>query len=433
MTRAKVSGRMTLGIACLATLLVRGGAGAAPGSLDTSFGSGGKVTTSIGAGDYGHAVAIDGSGRIVVAGSSDSGGFNPDFAVVRYTASGSLDTTFGGGGKVTTPIGASEDNGYDIALDGRGRIVVAGDSWNGTDHDVAVVRYMASGSLDTTFGSGGKVITPIGAGDDIGVAVALDGRGRIVVAGAAYTGTNLDFAVVRYTARGRLDKTFGSGGKVTTPIGASDDFGHAVAIDGSGRIVVAGFSWNGTNNDVAVVRYTTSGSLDTTFGSGGKVTTPIGAGDDFGDAVAIDGSGRIVVAGDSWTGTDSDIAVVRYTASGSLDTAFGSGGKVITPIGAGGDYGNAVAIDGGGRIVVVGASDTGTYDDFAVVRYTASGSLDTTFGSGGKVTTSIGAGGDYGDAVAIDGGGRIVVAGYSYTGAKIDFAVVRYQGGSGCQ
>src|SRR2546427_290790 len=124
------------------------------------------------------------------------------------------------------------------------------------------------------------------------------------------------------------DTTFGSGGKVTTAIGAGDEFGCAVAIDSSGRIVVAGASYNGTNHDDAAVRYTTSGSLDTTFGSGGKVTTAIGGGDEWGSAVAIDGSGRIVVAGTSDNGTgNDDFAVVRYTTSGSLDTTFGSGGN----------------------------------------------------------------------------------------------------------
>src|SRR5437879_772843 len=132
----------------------------------------------------------------------------------------------------------------------------------------------APGSLDTSFGLTGRVVTPIGVSGDLG-AVALDSSGRIVVAGSTYNGTNYDVAVVRYTTSGSLDTTFGGGGKVTTPMGTSNDEGQAVAIDSSGRIVVAGYSFNGTNKDVAVVRYTASGGLDTTFGSGGKVTTPI--------------------------------------------------------------------------------------------------------------------------------------------------------------
>src|SRR5439155_1042843 len=149
-----------------------------------------------------------------------------------------------------------------------------------------------------------------------------------------------DFAVVRYTAGGSLDSTFGSGGKVTTPIGDYDDEAHAVAIDGSGRIVVAGSTFNFDGNaDFAVVRYNTDGSLDTSFGSGGKVTTPIGARDDEAHAVAIDGSGRIVVAGSTFSGSGFfDFAVVGYTASGSLDLTFGSGGKVTTAIGPSDDY-----------------------------------------------------------------------------------------------
>src|SRR5439155_1418260 len=176
----------------------------------------------------------------------------------------------------------------------------------------------APGSLDTTFGS--PVVTPIGASNDVGTAVAIDGSGSIVVAGYSYNGSNNDVAVVRYTAAGALDTTFNGTGKVTTAIGASDDVGTAVAIDGSGRIVVAGYSYNGSNYDIAVVRYTAAGALDTTFNGTGKVTTAIGAGDDVGRAVAIDGSGRIVVAGSSYNGSNYDIAVVRYTAAGALDT-----------------------------------------------------------------------------------------------------------------
>src|SRR5207249_3534936 len=126
--------------------------------------------------------------------------------------------------------------------------------------------------------------------------------------------------------------------RVTTPIGAGTDVGNAVAIDGSGRIVVAGESYNGTDYDFAVVRYTASGSLDTTFGSGGKETTPIGPSDDFGQAVAIDGSGGIVIAGTAATSGGGDaFAMVRYNPNGSVDIGFGNSGRVLTPIGSSAD------------------------------------------------------------------------------------------------
>src|SRR5262245_5160909 len=154
----------------------------------------------------------------------------------------------------------------------------------------------AAGDLDTTFGS--PVVTPIGTAWDYGLAVKIDGSGRIVVAGNSQNPT-FDFAVARYNANGTLDPTFNGTGKVVTPIGAGTDGGDAVAIDGSGRIVVAGSSVNGINRDFAVARYDANGTLDPTFNGTGKVTTDVGGARDDGNAVAIDSSGRIVVAGSS--------------------------------------------------------------------------------------------------------------------------------------
>ncbi len=407
---------------------------AAAGDLDTSFGTGGKVTTAIGTGgDYGRAVAIDGNGKIVVAGTSNNGRDNY-FAVVRYLSDGSLDLSFGTGGKVTTAIGSRDDRSYAVAIDGSGKIVVAGSSYyNGYNgDDIAVVRYLSDGSLDLSFGTGGKVTTAIGSGDDYGYAVAIDDSGKIVVAGYSVSGsrTNTDVAVVRYLSDGSLDTSFDSDGKVTTNFGSFDirsfDRGYAVAIDDSGKIVVAGSSNNGSGKDFAVVRYLSDGSLDLSFDSDGKVTTAIGSGTstDQGYAVAIDDSGKIVVAGYSY-GSNNDFAVVRYLSDGSLDLSFDSDGKVTTAIGSGTstDQGYAVAIDDSGKIVVAGYS-YGSNNDFAVVRYLSDGSLDLSFDSDGKVTTAIGSNYDYGNAVAIDDSGKIVVAGES--GSNYDFAVVRY-------
>ena len=136
--------------------------------------------------------------------------------------------------------------------------------------------------MDTTFGTGGKVTTDIGTSGDNGRAVVVDSADRIVVAGSSSNGSNKDFAVVRYTSSGVLDTTFGTGGKVTTAIGASSDVGFAVVVDAADRIVVSGYSDNGSDEDFAVVRYTSGGVLDTTFGTDGKVTTDIGTGNDGG-------------------------------------------------------------------------------------------------------------------------------------------------------
>jgi uncharacterized delta-60 repeat protein len=182
-----------------------------------------------------------------------------------------------------------------------------------------------------------------------------------------------------FGAPGDLDPTFGNGGKVTTAIGSGNDRGSSVALQSDGKIVVAGYSDNGSNYDFALMRYTVAGALDAGFGDGGKVTTSISSSYDFGHSVAVQSDGKIVVAG--YSGgiypANADFALARYTAAGALDTSFGSGGKVITPIGSAYDEGRSVAVQSDGKIVVAGLSiayrpltqPPVPYSLFAVVRY----------------------------------------------------------------
>lgn len=410
----------------LAWSLVAQSALAAPGDLDLTFDTDGKVTTSIGSGfDTGNSMALQSDGKVIVAGYFFNGS-NFDVSLVRYNADGTLDDTFGGDGRVTTPIGSLADYGSSVAVQSDGKIVVAGHYSNGSNEDFAALRYNEDGTLDGGFGTGGKVTTPIGSGHDYGASVAVQSDGKIVVAGYFSNGGNEDFAVVRYTASGGLDGGFGTGGKVTTPIGG-DDTGHSVVVQSDGKIVVAGTSHSGSNRDFAVVRYNEDGTLDSGFGTGGKVTTPIGSGDDGARSMVVLSDGRIVVAGASNNGSNDDFAVVRYTASGLPDPSFGTGGMVTTPIGSGDDRSASVAVQSDGKIVVAGGSS----GDFAVVRYTFSGALDGGFGTGGTVTTPIGNGEDGAEAVAVQSDGKIIAAGASHNGSDFDLALVRYEGGEG--
>jgi uncharacterized delta-60 repeat protein len=190
--------------------------------------------------------------------------------------------------------------------------VVAGYSWNGSNDDVALVRYNADGSLDTGFDGDGKVTTAIGTGYDEGYSVIQQADGKLVVAGTSYNGSNNDFALVRYNADGALDTGFDGDGKVTTAIGGGDDVGYSVIQQADGKLVVAGYSHNGSDSDVALVRYNADGSLDTGFDGDGKVTTAIGAGDDYGRSVIQQADGKLVVAGHSSNGNNYDVALVRY-------------------------------------------------------------------------------------------------------------------------
>ena len=375
----------------------------AGGFLDPTFGTGGIVTTDLVGGAS--AVAVQSDGKIVVAGSNSN-----DFAVVRYNADGSLDTGFDTDGTVTTDIdNSSRDSGHSIALQSDGKIVMAGLS----DSIITTVRYNADGSLDTAFDTDGIVTSTAYGGFDSRVAAVVQSDGKIVVAG---TGSS-DFAVLRYNADGSLDTAFDTDGTVTTDIStSSDDGASAAALQSDGKIVVAGSS----DRDFAVVRYDTGGSLDTGFDTDGKTTTNISTnGLDVGWSAARQSDGKIVVAG--WSHTD--LAVVRYNSNGSLDTAFDTDGIVTTDLEGFrprlGDIPVAVALQANGKIVV--ATDHG--GDLTVVRYDTGGSLDASFDTDGIVTTDIDNGSsDSGHSIALQSDGKIVVG----ASAGPDFAVVRY-------
>ena len=330
-------------------------------------------------------------------------------------APGDLDSSFGTAGTVITPIGAGDDRAHAVAIDGSGRIIVAGAAANGSDDDFTLARYDTTGTLDPGFGTGGIVTTPIGPADDVAHAVTVDGGGGILVAGTSANGLGqMLFTLARYDATGVLDPLFGTGGVVTTAFGPGDAEARAIAIDGSGRIVLAGTATAGGDADYALARYDASGIPDAGFGSGGTVTTGFGASsDDHAHALAIDGSGRLVVAGSSGTGmpVDPDFSLARYDDTGALDGAFGSGGTVTVAVGADGDVLHAVAIDGSDRIVAAGWShDAVTLDDVVVARLDATGVLDPAFGAGG-VATSAQPGDDTGATLVLEPSGRIVVAG----------------------
>ncbi len=398
-------------------MMLWGGAG----DLDSTFGGDGKVTTAVGSSsDYAESVAIQSDGKIVVAGISDIGS-KYNFAVVRYDTSGNLDSSFDGDGKVTTAIGGGTDEAQSVAIQSDGKIVVAGISWNGSNHyDFAVVRYDTSGNLDSTFGNDGKVTTAIGSDADYAQSVAIQSDGKIVVVGSSYNGSSYDFAVVRYDTSGNLDSTFGGDGKVITDLwGERNDYAYSVAIQSDGKIVAVGV----TGGDFALVRYNTDGTLDTSFNFLGRVIIDLGSSHDYAQSVAIQSDGKIVAAGYSWNGSSEDFALVRCSTDGSLDNTFDGDGKVMTDIGSNGDRAQSVAIQSDGKIVAAGISDIGGYNyDFAVVRYDTDGSLD------GIVTTDVGSGSDLARSVAIQSDGKIIVAGKSLNGSNNDFAVVRYIG-----
>ena len=402
---------------------------ARPGDLDLSFGIGGHQMTLIGMESSGNAVVIQPDGKIIVAGGSRNAPFDQhsgDFALARYKIDGSIDISFGNGGTVVTAIG----NGYDVAnavaVQADGKILVAGTAEGMYDWDFALVRYNTDGSLDSSFGNAGKVVTPVGYNYDIASAIAVQPDGKIVVAG--YIGIGWDYdtnsALLRYNANGSLDTSFGNGGKVVDLSNINDDAAYAVVIQPDGKIVTAG----NLLADFLLTRYNSNGSPDLSFGTIGRAVTDMG-GVDEGYGIALQPDGNILTVGNSYTGVYpgfiNRIAITRHNGHGTLDPTFGSGGKVQTVFDGSSDTPGAVVVQTNGKIIVGGYDGTDNYV-LALNRYNKNGTLDASFGSGGSVRTTLSGNDAAVKALAIQADGKIVAAGLGYKGDAGGFVVARF-------
>jgi len=407
-----------------------------PGSLDTSFG-GGKVVVPVGAGDdYAYALAVDASGRLLVAGRVAEG--LGDFALLRLSRDGTVDTTFGTGGKVTTDFAGGADTAYAVAVQPDGKIVLAGTATvAGSGQDFAVARYLDSGAPDLAFGGGtGKVTTAFGADSDAAYALLLQPDGKIVLGGDSNQGsstTGVDFALARYGADGTLDATFGSGGKVVTsvaPNGARDSI-YALALQtvaGVPLLVAAG-----GEGDFQLARYTLAGALNPTFGAAGngKIAGLLGSSIGAARAVQVAADGKLLVAGHD----NHDFALARLDAAGVPDPTFGTGGRTITPVSATNwDEVQAMALAADGKIVLAGWAYEGgsSSANFVLARYGTDGLPDAAFGTAGFVTTAVAGGtrSDQANAVVLQADERIpsvraVAAGLA-SASNNDFAVTRF-------
>jgi len=420
-------------------LLLRWHAAAAPGDLDSTFGMAGVVSADFANGyDEGRCVVVQGDGKILVAGSSNQNmGTFDDFAVARFNADGTPDASFGAGGKVVTDGAVNQDIAYGMALQTDGKIVVVGGSAAGSYYDFGIFRYNSDGTLDTTFGTGGKVLTDFGGYSDYARGVVVQSDGKIVVAGYSEDAAEFrSFALARYNVNGTLDTAFGTGGKATTAFSDTAK-GLGVVLQSDGKIVLAGQTGGGPPSynpaDFALARYNNNGTPDTSFGTGGKAVTDFG-GDDSGSSVALQSDGKIVVAGHSYIsgpGAVRKFALARYQTDGTLDSSFGTGGSVLSAIGSDARAAS-VAIQPDGKIVAGGAAypappGGGTYD-FALYRYYADGSPDVTFGAGGKVTTDFSGSHEEAGGLALQPDGKILLTGYWPGYGGRDFLLIRYHG-----
>jgi len=400
---------------CLA-LMIYTVALAASGDLDTTFSGDGKIIQSFGGTEHGGTdIAVQANGKVVAVGDKVTA-VGRDFAIARYNPNGSLDATFSGDGRQVVNIGVM-DQAMGVAIQTDGKIVVAGQTCNSNYSlcDVALARLNTNGTLDTSFSLDGKVITNFGSGDNGGADLSMQGN-KILVVGYSHDGTSYNATVYRYLSNGSLDTTFSGDGILPINFGAVDFF-TGVAVY-SGKIYVAGYSATSDFNasDIIAARLNSNGTLDSTFSGDGKVKTNLGT-LDYGFDLAISG-GKVVVVGRS----DGNIAIVQYTASGALDPTFSGDGSLVTDLGFPSPWLTTVAIQAG-KIVGVG----GTGVDGLLVRFTATGNRDTTFSADGIVTTDWGKGNDFYSSVVFKNARYYVVGNSKSTSNVNRFIVAAYK------
>jgi uncharacterized delta-60 repeat protein len=416
---------------------------AAAGDLDPTFGSAGMVTTDINRStDIANAVAVQPDGKLIVVGetykNNDFSG--EDFVVTRYNTDGTLDNTFGSGGRVRTDFPGLAAVPSSVVIQSDGKIVVAGGAFPLFTFlgNFELVRYNPNGSLDRSFGNGGIVTTTFPEGS-YASDVALQPDGKIVAAGTVFVNfipgesSDTDFALARYNPDGSPDSTFGNGGQVSTDFAGLEDDAFSVLIQPDGKIVAVGSANDpATFYDFAAARYLSNGTIDTTFGVAGKVST------DFGDqnfdrarSAALQPDGRIVAAGFaiSQNGGVQNFAVARYTSNGVLDTTFSGDGKNQIDFGDCCQSANKVLLQSDGKIITVGYANTEDSDsDFLLARLNPRGSLDASFGVGGKVRTSFGDLNGGANGAALQADGKIVAVGFQATFSNqwTNLALARY-------
>ncbi len=436
-------------VATILLFLARGQtAMAADGDLDPTFGTGGQVTTDFNhSTDIANAVALQPDGKLVVVGQTYTNNdyTGEDFAVARYNTNGTLDSTFGVNGKVTTDFPGLAAVASSVVIQPDGKILVAGGAFPNFTFlgDFELVRYNPNGTLDTSFGSGGIVTTSFPGQGSYAFALALQSDGKIIAAGTDFVNfssedsSNTDFGLERYNSDGTPDTTFGNGGQLTTDFDGFNDDAFSVLVQADGKIVAVGSAKNpATFYDFAAVRYLANGTIDTSFGVAGKVRTDFGHADfDQARSAVLQPDGKIVAAGTAiFNNTLSEpFALARYTSNGTLDTTFDSDGKLFIDFGSFDQTAYHVLLQPDGKIVAAGYPNTESSDsDFLLARCNTNGSLDTTFGVGGKVRTSFGDlnGGAYGAVLQPDG--KIVAVGFNATFSNewSQFALARYLGSS---
>lgn len=393
--------------------------------LDISFNGTGRVTTNLSTGyDIVYGALVQADNKIVAVGTYSTNNFRGYFALNRYLTNGALDTSFGDNGRVLTDFDAtaSDQGVFAAALQPDGKILATGfvSFIAPGPGAIATARYNSDGSLDTTFGTGGKVETAVVNHINQATAIAVGQDGKIVVAGYYFgPSQNYQTVIIRYNANG------GVGGVTTDTRGfqlGESNIAGGVAIQPDGKIVTAGGYASGqsgsSGSDLTMLRLTPSGAYDTTFAGNGRLLVPSPTSSEALNTVAVQPDGRIVAAG----GSDGNLLVMRFNANGSPDTTFNGSGRVTTWMG-GNCYATGLIVRPNGKTVVSCSPN----QEFAIAYYNADGTLDTSFSGDGKLTFNFGGIPAQTYSMGIDSLGRLVLGGTSgpNTGIDTSFAIAR--------
>jgi uncharacterized delta-60 repeat protein len=425
-THFRASGRAAA-LAVFALLLTAPTASQArPGDPDPTFSHDGQLALQFHPGSFNagadgaNAVALQPDGRIVVVGSakSDSGTFAFDSVVVRFLRNGALDPSFGDGGVLRLDLGRN-DRLAAVALDGAGRIVLAGTSWGRSSalrrSRMLIARLMPDGQLDGSFADHGLRATELGGGaaaEDL----ELKPHGGILVAGSERTAERkARFALLKLDSTGHLDPSFGGDGVHLIGFGPRRDaHGVALNLDARGRITVGGTSVRHGRGDAAFARVTSSGKPDRSFAADGRRVVDVDR-DDMLTGMAVTPRGAVIAEGmsrriEDFSIVSSDLFLTRLRRNGALKRSFGRRGKRIINLNRY-DTAGAVTLQDDGKIVLTANTNAGTHT-FVVARYKRGGQIDRSFAGNGKMVTKIGSGwASYPRDVVLQPNGKIVVVG----------------------
>ncbi len=389
--------------------------------LDLSFGTGGFVSTDVNThDDEANDILIQPDGKVLVAGTAILQSYSK-FAVIRYNADGTIDSTFADNGIATANVGPVNDKGTSLALQNDGKILLAGNyGWN-FYNDPAIVRFNSNGTIDSTFGDNGYSRFIISNQYDEFNDIALQNDGKIVVGGRTWLNNSYNFLIARILPSGAIDSSFGVNGMVVTDFLNSNDCIHSLLIQSDGRILVSGNTEPGASY-FAAARYFSNGTPDPSFGIGGKLFIGTGSRYDVSYGMSLTADSSIILAGSHGSGNIYNYQVAKLTKFGVLDSTFGTDGIKLIPVTVPADHLKDVLVQKDGKIVAAGMAD----GDALILRLTANGALDNSFGNQGIYIGNNGGSEGRLNAITQLADSSIIACGYTKPGNNFDVFLVKF-------